>query len=146
MASFRCYSCFFSDDSPFSWDRLAVLILGRRPATSGFRWNSSLFALRSGCLFPKPCCISHWGVFMFFQLPLSGVAVCHAAFVQLCYGVIAKLLFHSVHHSGLPLPFVLLINKNIIYYNSGNGSLLGLCLGQLWKCNVATSLCFVRNL
>ncbi|XP_023984706.2 probable ribosome biogenesis protein RLP24 isoform X1 [Physeter macrocephalus] len=40
--------------SPFSWKRLAILILGRRPTTSGFRWNSSLFALRSGCLFPKP--------------------------------------------------------------------------------------------
>lgn len=52
---------------------------------------------------------------MFFQLPLSGVANCHAAFVHLCYGVIAKLLFHSVHHSGLPLPFVILINKNIYY-------------------------------
>lgn len=68
---------------------------------------------------------------MFFQLPLSGVANCHAAFVHLCYGVIAKLLFHSLHHSGLPLPFVILINKNINYLQFTIQGMV-LCWVSLW--------------
>lgn len=84
---------------------------------------------------------------MFHQLPLSDVVIWHLPFVQLCYGVAATSLFHSMHHSGMPLPFILLIDENIHYLlNSGNRSLLALCLGQLWKCNVGASVCFRRNL
>lgn len=52
---------------------------------------------------------------MFHQLPFSDVVIWHLPFVQLCYGVTATSLFHSMHHSGMPLPFILLIDENIHY-------------------------------
>lgn len=147
LTSFSCHCC-------FRWQpcRLgAACSVHPRKVDSpqGLRRELQTPALRSGVLFPKPRCIRGWRVFTFLWPCSTGIAVWYLPSVQFCYGVTATSSFHSVHYPGMPLPFILFINKKktyIIYSNSGNCSLLALCLGQLWKCNTGASVCFVRNL